>query len=420
MSRIITKGFLSLLGPAILVRADYPPYDYSNQFAPLGDNAGNQSLTYVAPYPRKYEIWYNAWAPQLKRISESVCNLSLAAYQGNATARDTLGPVYDYCWTHSNCILQNVNPNITQSIASAAILLGLTPTILSVLGPSVAEIALLSMHRPFLSLLLSLGAPAVYPGRFLIWDDPMCVNEPQTGAWVVQPLSMRWAIVVSTTQYVLAMGAVALNIYTAWAMGVRAVLVWFCDTSYWPLLWVVLTIVTHTIAVLSLRLAIHKKRAVPLGATAREHKSLGRRLLSAFKREFTPMANSKSQVRNHFDVRLGPVHVMLQYIGALVALVHLIFGTAMFSSLLYLGAGDAISTILLFVASAVVSRVILQFEIGGMIRPDGTHLVYKGVVQPLMPKDASKEKGKGEGLEGVRDSKNVTEIAVIPSEKLVV
>jgi hypothetical protein len=37
------------------------------------------------------------------------------------------------------------------------------PTILSVLGLSVAEMALLHMQRPLLSLLLSLAAPAAYP-----------------------------------------------------------------------------------------------------------------------------------------------------------------------------------------------------------------------------------------------------------------
>jgi hypothetical protein len=73
-----------------------------NQFAPPGDNTGNQSFTYAAPYPRKYEIWYNAWASQLERISESVCNLSLSAYRENATARDTLGPVHDQIESKSN------------------------------------------------------------------------------------------------------------------------------------------------------------------------------------------------------------------------------------------------------------------------------------------------------------------------------
>jgi hypothetical protein len=106
---------------------------------------------------------------------------------------------------------------------------------------------------------------------------------------------------------------------------------------------------------------------------------------------------------------------MLQYIGALVALIHLIFGTAMFSSLLYLGNGDAIPMILLFVAAAVISRVILQFEIGGMMPNDEERGIWRGIMQPLMREHASKGEGEGKGNsdgEGLRHSKNITQVAV--------
>ncbi len=387
MRPLLTTTLLSLLSSAVLTRAGYPPFDYSEEFEPTGASPGNQSMSYVAPSPQKYTYWYGAWRPQLTIISEGVCNLSLDAYRGNATARETLGPVRDYCWTHSNCILQTITEDITQSIAGASILLGLTPTILSVLGPSVAEMALLSMHRPLLSLLLSLGAPAVYPGRFLVWEDPLRANEPQTGAWVVHRLPTRWAVVVSVVEYILALGAITVSVQNAWNMGVRAVLVWFCDSTYWPLLWVVLSVVIHTMAILALRVAIRRKHS-PADSGSPEPRPKVRGFLNkAFYflcREFTPTANSATQVRDHYDVHLGPLAVIFQYIGALAALVHLIFGTAMFSSLLYIGNTDAISLILRFAAAAVVCRVVLQFEIGGMIRVGKERDVWRGIVQPLI------------------------------------
>jgi hypothetical protein len=360
--------------------AQSTPYDYANQFTPTGGSQDNESINYVAPTPHKYDYWYGEYEAQLELISTGVCNLSLAAYRGDQNARATLGPVRSYCWTHSNCILSSVTPAITQSITGASILLGLTPTILSVLGPSVAEIALLSMHRPILSALLSLGAPAIFPGRFLVWEDPLRANEPQTGAFIVSRLSPAIAIAVSIAQYVIVLGAVAVTIYTALTMGIRAVLVWYCDVSYWPLLWVVLSLVIHIIAILSLRLAIRRKKST----TDHPSKSRIRGPWSMIKSEFTLSANSEYQVRDHFNVRLGPLAVGLQYIGALTALVHLVFGTAMFSSLLYIGNGDAIPLIMRFITSAVVCRVILQFEIGGMIRVGEERAVYRGIVQPLI------------------------------------
>src|SRR5450432_3291308 len=134
MKTLLQTSLVGILLLAIPISADYPPYSYDNQFVPTGGDGANQSKNFVAPLPHKYDIWYGSWRPQLELISESVCNLSLAAYHGGAAARAQLGDVRNYCWTHSNCILTTITPDIAQSIAGASILLGLTPTILSLVG----------------------------------------------------------------------------------------------------------------------------------------------------------------------------------------------------------------------------------------------------------------------------------------------
>jgi hypothetical protein len=381
-SLVLLRGLVGILLGASPIYADYPSYTYDNEYVPTGGVGSNQSIDYVAPLPHKYDVWYAGWGRQLEIISEGVCNLSLAAFRGDIGARTELGVVGSYCRTHGNCILSTITPDIAQSMAGASILLGLTPTILSLVGPSVAEMALLSMHRPILSSLLSLGAPAIYPGRFLIWEDPLQANRPKSGAFSVMPFSRPWPIVVSGLEYIVALGAVGNIVHNAYTIGVRAVLVWYCDESYWPLLWVVLGLVIHITAALSLRLAMRRK---PKGSIPDEQRPAGGLLAGAWaamKREVTPSANSSYQVRDHYSIHLGPLAVLLQYVGALCALVHLVFGTAMFSSLLYIGNTDAISLIMRFVASAVFSRFILQFEIGGMTRvPEGKG-VWNGIVQP--------------------------------------
>lgn len=366
----IIKGLLSLLYPTIFVCA----YDYSFEYAPTGSSLRNQSFSYVAPKPLKYQHWYHNTEPQLKILSEGVCNLSLAAYLGDTTARTTLGPVVSYCWTHSNCLLATANAGNTQSYASASILLGLMPTILSMVGPSVAEITLLALHRPLLSLLLSLGAPALFPMRFLTWVDPLHVKEPKAGAWIIPRLSRRWKIALSIAQYVLAAAAVAVNFYTAWTLGVRTVLVWLCDRSYWPVLWVLFGTVTHILAVCSLRASMK-----PPEESEDKPKTFSDRGFSFLQREFTPTACSKSKV---IEVERGPLAVLLQYISALVALFHLMFGTALFSSLLYIGNIASLLVFGSFLAAAIMSRVILHFEISGMIdRERYKHRIFRGVMQ---------------------------------------
>ena len=66
-----------------------------------------------------------------------------------------------------NCILSSTSEFIKSAMASAQVLLGLTPTMLAVLGPSTEETSLLFVvgRRPFLALCLAVGSPAVFPLR---------------------------------------------------------------------------------------------------------------------------------------------------------------------------------------------------------------------------------------------------------------
>lgn len=50
-----------------------------------------------------------------------------------------------------DCIYEDLLPNEQQNFASANVMLGLTPTILSGIAPSVSEISLLSSRRPLMA-----------------------------------------------------------------------------------------------------------------------------------------------------------------------------------------------------------------------------------------------------------------------------
>ena len=196
----------------------------------------------------------------------------------------------------------------------------------------------------------------------------------------------RWKIALSIAQYVLAAAAVAFNFYTAWTLGVRTVLIWLCDLSYWPVLWVSLGTVTHILAVCSLRASIK-----PPEESENKPKTFSDRGFSFLQREFTPTACSKFKV---IEVEIGPLAVLLQYISAIAALFHLMFGTALFSSLLYIGKISSLLVFGSFLAAAIMSRVILHFEISGMIdreRYKHRYRVFRGVMQ-------SDSEGKAEDL----------------------
>jgi hypothetical protein len=411
MRSIISSAAIGIVFLTASISAEYPEFDYSNERALPGGGRNNVSLTQPVKHPLKYVHWYTDFSATLELITHTTCNLSFAAYSGNGTAREILGPVQDYCWTHSNCLLATISERAKASFGGTSILLGLAPTTLSVLGPSVAEMALLSLHRPILSLLLSLGAPAVFPGRFLLWDDPLRADEPATGAFIVRAFSPKWAIAVSIIQYLVALCACGNIFHAVYWIGIKGVLSWRCATSYWPLLWVVMSLVIHSTATISLRTAIHRKKIVdipqqstPTGSTENksispdieETNSSGEKVgklrrggfMGMLRNEVLPSANSDWQVRDLYDVRLGPLPVILQYTGAFMAVCHLVFGTLLFSSLLFIAVGEGMELVLRLIASATVCRIVLQFEVGGMIRVGEDRVVYRGIVQP---EDTKKE-----------------------------
>ena len=361
-------------------QAAYEQFDYSNEHSPTGSNRGNASINQPVRAPRKFEDWYSQYQVELNTVSTTVCNLSLKAYQGDMAARTTLGPVQDYCWAHMDCMMSTISEHIKASFSGTSILLGLAPTTLSLLGPSVGEMALISIHRPVLSLLLSLGAPAIFPGRFLLWDDPLRAKEPQTGSFLITPFSRMSAIIISLAQYVFAAAAGANILHAGYRIGVKAVVSWSCPNSFWPLVWVVSSLAIHFVASGSLRAAIHRKKR--LSKNGDYDGKVGRAgPLSVLYNEVTLSSNSCWQVSDLFDVRLGPVAVTLQYIGAFLAMIHLLFGTMVFSSLLLIGVKEAFYLILRFIGSATVCRLLLQFEVGGMIKLGNRRRVYRGVVQ---------------------------------------
>lgn len=251
--------------------------------------------------------------------------------------------------------------------------------------------ALLSIHRPFLSFLLSLGAPAVFPGRFLLWDDPLKANEAATGAFIVSAFKIKGVVLVSLLQYIVALSALANILHATYKLGIHSIISWDCRSSYWPLLWVLLSVIIHITAVLSLKTAIRRKRVEDLPSPTSVDSgnfidTRGHGLGVALKNELTPCANSSWRVFDLYDVKLGPLAVTLQYVGALIAVCHLVFGTLLFSSVLFVEVSDAVSLVLRLMASATACRLILQFEVGGMINVDERR-IYKWIVQaPLEEK----------------------------------
>jgi hypothetical protein len=252
-------------------------------------------------------------------------------------------------------------------MAAASVVLGLTPTILSSLGPSIAEIALLSSQRPFLSLLLAMGAPVTYSSRFLQFENPIdLLGRPERSSILKGRRGpLRFAVALALLQYVFAALAILNLIAASVELGRKTVLSWRCSVSWLPLMWAVTPIACYAPAVLSFHLYRGKVALNP--SPDKGDDSAVRR---AVRREFTISANNKDMVRVaevSTHVHPGAWSIVLQSASSLFVMLQIVFGTAVFSSLLYIGVEDATMLLLRYATSAFVCRLIMYLEVEGMV-----------------------------------------------------
>lgn len=80
-------------------------------------------------------------------------------------------------------------------------MLGLLPTLLSTIAPSIPEMALLSSYRPMLSFILSLGAPVIWPSRIFEYSDPQNAIILEDAKPLIPPRKAWLAAEISLFQY---------------------------------------------------------------------------------------------------------------------------------------------------------------------------------------------------------------------------
>lgn len=262
---------------------------------------------------------------------------------------------HDTCGALLECILDHTSEKRKTTMASASVALALTPPLLAGLGQSLAEISLLSSQRPVLSALLAVGAPAMYPNRIFEYTHPPDALSYLPGNRGMPRLRPSVSIAVSILEYVLAAGTVANNIELAVHIGVRSVLAWGCNSWAMPLLWVLYPISLHVIATLGYRYMIPP---IPIRGGP------GGRLWRLLVMELTPSSNCRN-----FEIpqaKPTATAILLQIFASALAFVHVVVGTLILSSLIFIGFHDTLWILFRLIGSALVCRGILMFELAGI------------------------------------------------------
>lgn len=326
-----------------------------------------------------FDEWYSSYGPVFSNISTNVCAETLQGYLSNKNG--------DTCDFHIDCILENTRESVKSAIASAAIFLSLVPTIMSMLGPSLVQLAILSTRRPVLSFLLSVGSSEFYlDGLFRIESTQELLSMAK-GERLFPRIRGPKAILISVAEYVLAGLAVANVVHNSYRLGNKTVVSFVCNTWYFPLVW------TLMLPGIFLLVTIPFQFSRVAGAIRRQtYRQSPRTALSAasdlepppvLKHGGVPRTDSFKVAKDIVSLEglpsLGHPSIPSQGLpnfekwltillnaASFVAAIHVLVGICFFSSILFISVVDAIEVTMRYLASAAICRLIVTLEFTGM------------------------------------------------------
>ncbi|KAH8658398.1 hypothetical protein BX600DRAFT_514890 [Xylariales sp. PMI_506] len=332
-------------------------------------------------YTDQFQSWYEQFADQFNETLYGSCVTEYQKYKQGEYDVPTASNVLDGADEHSvltepviECILNNTSEFIQSSMSSAQVLLGLTPTILGLLGISTEELSLLSIvgRRPILAMLLSLASPSVFVSRAFEYSNPVDMMQDRRGRLrQYSPRGKRfWAL--SVTQYAIAVGAVINIVLICRDLGLNTICIFWSNTIYAPAIWAVLVMTIHLLGAIVMRIRVKRVFEDPVESGLVYEKvcwmtwfrKMPDRIRSLRRTEHVPAVRQKDVFLVVFPER--PLFVFLSWFLSIVIVCHVIFGTLVLSSTTFVGPRDALAILGRFMTSVLCCRVVCMYEIAGL------------------------------------------------------
>ncbi|KAL7930846.1 hypothetical protein V8C35DRAFT_129022 [Trichoderma chlorosporum] len=251
-----------------------------------------------------------------------------------------------------NCILENAPEYVKSGMAGASVLLGLTPNILIGFGADVAERSVLSVigRRPFLALCLSVGSPSVSPLPLFEHRKVTEILDERRGRVEPKFFNLYVETLILIVECLMVLGAVANNVVLGQDLAIRAVASFAPHLTYLPLLWIFLAVAPHIFGVIAMSRLVVVKSAT--------HKMSLRHRLETW---FVPWMEPQAATLETF--KETPLYLSLSSFVSILTNMHFIFGTLLFSSMLFISVRDSIQIVGRFLASVFVCRLVLMYEL---------------------------------------------------------
>ena len=292
----------------------------------------------------KFQHWFPKYENLWIQAAEGPCRQEVTNYLRN-NRTDCEQP----CACAADCILQNITGTIQSNFASAQVLLGLVPVTLAVIGPTVAEVTVLSAYRPLLALLLAIGSPAVNISRAFMnvnvcepFSRPRSAFSRAWSNWLArQPVVFRVLFRIWT--YLIALAAIYNNIRNSVTTDMRTISGWRCAAVYMPLAWSMLGVIVHGWGMIAIRVRLRRYSILSFKSILQSE-------------AFKSISSTKDGISSEG----------LFWMASVCAVIHMIYGILVLSSLVFISALEALQVFALYAVSAISCQFILLLELANM------------------------------------------------------
>lgn len=360
--------------------------------------------------------WYDQFGSVFERIKKEKCSVEYKRYltgdrQNHEPDVNSGGDEFSVLTQPLiDCLLKNTSEFIKGNMTGSQVLLGVMPTVLSLLSASVDELAMVMTvsRRPILALLLAFGSPSAYFSRAFSYPTAHeILNRHKDRQPMWHPRGVWQKALVSAAEYIAIFALAANVLHCGWEVGIRAVSIILSDSAFLPPFWVGSGVFVQLLGVFVFRLRVQgwriKRRVSPAGTSpgtsagpattvietnekapatrvqtqqsrqsVSQHRSFrkwlrgtGPRLLGFASTEFIP------SVANDFEIRLVTfpernAFLVAAWFQSTIAVLHVVFGTLVFSSMMFIGTHNALAIVSRFFVSTLVCRIVIRYELAGL------------------------------------------------------
>lgn len=293
----------------------------------------------------RFQHWFKQYAPYLTNASH-YCTQEIQNYYNDDNSIRNLASGTSAAIV-TDCILRDVPAAMQANLTSAQVLLGIVPAVCGLIGPSIADVAVLSTYRPLLAMLLAIGSPAINIIKVFSRVKVAKPLKPSSSPLVIS--TMDWLARqnryvqggIEGLCYVGALAAIANNVRNSVFLDIMTLSGWSPGALFMPLAWSTLALLIHGVGMIAIRTRKHE---------AGDYWNAKGFLQS---RAVFTLQGAKDTISSE----------LLFFAESIFAVIHVVFGVFVLSSLVFIGAYEALQTALIYFASAALCHFILLFQL---------------------------------------------------------